>query len=96
MSDPPAGRGGVQHWERSAGSDPAPEDYGVLWEEGEADRTAEENVSATSSNLSHLMAKSWKFPVSSKSVTQTSVSCCKAVSDHLNIYEIIWLWIICP
>lgn len=46
---PPAGRGGVQHWERSAGSDPASEDHGVLWEEGEADRTAEENVSVTSS-----------------------------------------------
>lgn len=42
---PPAGRGGVQHRERPAGPNPEAEDHGVLREEGEADRTAEENVS---------------------------------------------------
>lgn len=42
---PPAGRGGVQHREGSSGPDPEAEDNGVLREEREADRAAEENVS---------------------------------------------------
>ncbi len=61
ISDSPAGRGGVQHWERPAGSDSASEDYGVLWEEGETDRTAEENVSVTSSDWNHYCGNS-QFP----------------------------------
>lgn len=67
IRDSPAGRGGVQHWERPAGSDSASEDYGILWEEGETDRTAEENVSVTSSDWNRQMPKSllWKLPVSS-------------------------------
>lgn len=38
----------------------------------------------------------WKFPVSSKCVTQTSVSCCKTVSDNVIIYEMFYLLIPCP
>lgn len=42
---PPAGGRGVQHRERPPGPNSEAEDYGVLREEGEADRAAEENVS---------------------------------------------------
>lgn len=41
----PAGRRGVQHREGPSGADSEAEDHGVLREEGEADRAAEENVS---------------------------------------------------
>lgn len=41
----PAGRGGVQHREGPSGADSEAEDHGVLREEREADRAAEENVS---------------------------------------------------
>lgn len=41
----PAGRGRVQHRERTSGADAEAEDNGVLREEGEADRAAKENVS---------------------------------------------------
>lgn len=42
---PPAGRRGVQHREGPSGADPEVEDHGVLREEREANRAAEENVS---------------------------------------------------
>lgn len=42
---PPTGRRGVQHWEGPSGANPEAEDNGVLREEREADRAAEENVS---------------------------------------------------
>lgn len=50
---PPAGRRRVQHWEGPAGADAEAEDNGVLWEEGEADRAAEENVSQKAKDVSH-------------------------------------------
>lgn len=40
-----AGGGRVQHRERPPGADSSSEDHGVLREEGEADRAAQENVS---------------------------------------------------